>query len=403
MSRFRSRILTDTTSVFEWRRISDNALLSSDSHEYKYGYQSLTDNPTPGFFKKIARGDIIIGDMLKTEISRETSLGRLEYHNIANNDHQTGYGPGIRRYDIDRSINAARSSINVTSLEQKAADLAVIQAHANIAKPDVLGLVSAAELGKTIDLIRHPAKGLTDWLGRLMNKGLSYRRKHSAFDTADMIQNTWLEWRYGWRPLIYDIQGFCKALDHKLTDNGRVRSRGHNRQQQTATGTFNDGFNYHAVCDWYNNTWVDSWAGCIYDYNLPQSIKYAQLLGLTDLPGTAWELVPYSFVVDWFVGVGSWLSAITPTLGVSNVHCWVTSSCHQEMYSLLKGITTSSSNEYYVIVGQHRRQVMESYIRRSNGSVPLLPPVNVRLDPSKVLDLIFLARGYGQRIDQLRL
>lgn len=42
---------------------------------------------------------------------------------------------------------------------------------------------------------------------------------------------------------------------------------------------------------------------------LRKEVNVPQLVGLMDPLSVAWELVPFSFVLDWFLPIGSWLSA----------------------------------------------------------------------------------------------
>jgi hypothetical protein len=349
--------------------------------------------------------------MVKTHLYDKYTSGGMGYHKDPS-DNQTGTGPALRHYDNNRTLDASGVAVGVGTLAQRSRDIAVIKAHSNISKPDVQGLVTAAELQKTIDMLRNPMSGLRDWfrrlhqvaqtLGRKRHRNL-YGHKNDWTGTLDVLQNTWLEWRYGWRPLIYEVQGIQKALNHQLTDNGRARSRGYGFLETSGSGALVGG-SYQASTTWSRNISAESWSGVIYDYNLPQSMKYQQLLGLYDLPTAGWELVPYSFVVDWAVNIGEWLRAITPTLGVSNRHCWVTTTVRDSLFIQLTGVNTPNpATEYYNMGGGHTRQRVATTITRANGSVPTMPPVNVKLDTSKVLDLIFLIRGYGQGISNLRL
>jgi hypothetical protein len=43
----------------------------------------------------------------------------------------------------------------------------------------------------------------------------------------------------------------------------------------------------------------------------------ASRLGLINPASVAWELVPFSFVVDWFTGFGSYLDSFTELAGLS--------------------------------------------------------------------------------------
>jgi hypothetical protein len=43
-----------------------------------------------------------------------------------------------------------------------------------------------------------------------------------------------------------------------------------------------------------------------------------------DIPSLLWELTPWSFVVDWFANVGTWLQAVVPDPSISIRGNWVT-------------------------------------------------------------------------------
>lgn len=54
------------------------------------------------------------------------------------------------------------------------------------------------------------------------------------------------------------------------------------------------------------------------DYVLDRAaLKSLTAIGLMDPASTAWELVPWSFVVDWTLPIGDWLSSLSATLGLS--------------------------------------------------------------------------------------
>ena len=47
----------------------------------------------------------------------------------------------------------------------------------------------------------------------------------------------------------------------------------------------------------------------------PNSLK-ANQLGLVNPASVAWELIPFSFLVDWFLPVGKFLESYTDTVGM---------------------------------------------------------------------------------------
>ena len=57
-------------------------------------------------------------------------------------------------------------------------------------------------------------------------------------------------------------------------------------------------------------------ASCVSVITNPNANTFSSL-GLANPALVAWELVPFSFVIDWVLPIGSWLTATGPLLGVN--------------------------------------------------------------------------------------
>jgi hypothetical protein len=103
-----------------------------------------------------------------------------------------------------------------------------------------------------------------------------------------------------------------------------------------------------------------------------------RMLGLRDqdIPVTVWELVPWSFVVDWFVNVGDWIQAVTPNPSVTVKGSWTTTIVRTRdevgpiRATLYVGTPPATT---YVSVADGGDFTSESVIRISNPSLPLSP------------------------------
>lgn len=184
-------------------------------------------------------------------------------------------------------------------------------------------LTSIAELRKTCEHLASTASRITGAVrdvrrGRFRDAaiklGIATPRRASRSRT--WAQN-WLEYKYGWMPLILDAHGIALHIATMLDREAIIcssRKRSEQRTQETITGassagTFRATFRGHIE-------YTTRYQAVVYyqvDYN---SLFNLQRLGLLDPGATAWETVPFSFVVDWFAPVGEWLSLMNAWQGV---------------------------------------------------------------------------------------
>lgn len=116
------------------------------------------------------------------------------------------------------------------------------------------------------------------------------------------VAGRWLELQYGWLPLISDCHEAVKAFE-SLTRSPDITT--------VRVGT-------QRIVNYDSSTSPTNWS-CPTTALLRQNLQYVmtrsesftQALGLEDPATIAWELLPYSFVVDWFLPIGPFLSAAT--------------------------------------------------------------------------------------------
>lgn len=147
------------------------------------------------------------------------------------------------------------------------------------------------------------------WVGRLPKR---LPNRSDPKKAADL----WLEWHFGWEPLAKDIYAAANILQAPVPQLIVVR-------------VFQPKYGSPAEPPEIQN-WVGypSWAfhddltakvtfqmGCKVRVSNPNLWK-ANQLGLVNPAAVAWELVPFSFVVDWFIPVGRFLDSWNDFLGL---------------------------------------------------------------------------------------
>lgn len=129
--------------------------------------------------------------------------------------------------------------------------------------------------------------------------------------------NAWLVYRYGIRPLISDVTSILTSLQQKT---GRRRWTTRAGLQDSRSSTSNLTYDHDYVRETYSETAQHNVQ--IRGMSLDELFVTIPLqLGLSGkgFLTVPWELIPYSFVVDWFVNVGDWLNASVPLLDVNNL------------------------------------------------------------------------------------
>ena len=158
---------------------------------------------------------------------------------------------------------------------------------------------AATSLAHGIDSIMSGPKGLAQTAGRMAD----WRK----------MPERYLEYLYGWRTAPGDVANGLDLLnDYKARGFSYSMVLEHSqRDYQTLTqvGSCKTAGNG----DWGNSV---NWIGrrtvagrCAFRFDLPQWY-IDQTPSVLSPFSTGWELLPYSFVLDWFLPIGNWLSAL---------------------------------------------------------------------------------------------
>lgn len=127
-----------------------------------------------------------------------------------------------------------------------------------------------------------------------------------------------LEVQYGVRPLMQDVYGASDALNKRERDGDAYRATVHGRARQVMNHKWFKQSDYTGSFGYDCDVSESHLAHVRLDYVLdnPLLASLAQL-GITNPIDLAWEELPFSFVVDWFLPVGNYLESLDAALGWS--------------------------------------------------------------------------------------
>lgn len=126
------------------------------------------------------------------------------------------------------------------------------------------------------------------------------------------VPRRWLELQYGWLPLLRDIYAAGNKLFREPTfkvttgtekrDTSSKKSTSYLWQHYFDSTKFRDRLSRQSITTWFR---IKS-----------SAVTTLDNLGVLNPSLVAWEAVPWSFVVDWFLPVGDFLSSLTALQGV---------------------------------------------------------------------------------------
>lgn len=204
------------------------------------------------------------------------------------------------------------------------------------------GGTALAELTETLQMIKNPAKALREGVSDYLN-AVKKLRPRTEKSKRKLLGGTWLEYSFGWVPLLSDLDDAAKAYS-RIKDgvrSERVVVSGFGSAESFSTDSWELGSWYKAS----GKSRTISSATCRYKGAVSSTISPSRSIDMMSTVGlhprnfvpTLWEVIPWSFLIDYFTNVGDVLTAWTLgntrlTYGVQTVRRRTFSESHETTY-----------------------------------------------------------------------
>lgn len=198
--------------------------------------------------------------------------------------------------DIPAELNSLRSSVVASNLVTY--DLLTELAEGKKTAETILGLIQA---------MRHPIQSFLNFRNSLMK-----RKDLDPLKIKKMLERKWLEYRYAIMPLFYSIKDIIKLTKEK----GDIYKTDRRQKEFNYTIGTRPTTSQKSLYSWTQeevSIRISAVGRARFDPD-ELTLRLFDQTGLNPFK-TAWELIPYSFVIDWFCNIGDWVIAQTAGLG----------------------------------------------------------------------------------------
>lgn len=247
---------------------------------------------------------------------------------------------------------------------------------------------------QTIDMIGNAARDIALSAKALRRGDFRDAARHLGVGDyrprSQQFSDRWLELQYGWKPLIGSIYD---AVNVPSPDVSRFVKA---RKTFTRPFSYNAGSTTNGVylsCPKAQLKRTVTVSALITMTN--SSLQAANAYGITNPALLAWELVPYSFVVDWFLPVGTWINAQTALSGVQVSQSSVTTTSSYDITYYTRGGTGLPSTTS--IAPGSKREIYSLKTRDLTIPHPSFPRPDFQLSTSHALNAIALLASAFRR------
>jgi hypothetical protein len=258
------------------------------------------------------------------------------------------------------------------------------------------GYIFAGELAETLRMLRNPLVGIRslakDFLGTL-----SKRKRANPKKWLNDIGSAWLEQSFGWNPLLNDVQDAVKAYRRLVKpvktyqvsagakkwydvtkQNGSIYWPGFVAQY--------DGGNYfHTVSSQVIERHTVRYKGAVIKRTKAPQWQNDDLFGFEpqNFIPAAWELLPWSFLADYFTNIGDILtSSIVSTNDLAWVNkTWIQETVKTGLFETVAGNPPGTPGwTIDHVSGRGTHHLSKKYVYRTKDSGISLPTLQLNFD-----------------------
>jgi hypothetical protein len=206
------------------------------------------------------------------------------------------------------------------------------------------GMIFLGEAREAISMITNRAKSLRKGIAEYITSATSRSRAVPKKTRPKVLADTWLEYSFGWVPLVSDIaqaaSAYAKHTNKVFTTRVSRQGTDSTLVSSVVNATGDNVFGIPFIRSWniINTRSVRYLVGLRYSTkgaNPNMQVFERAGLVISEFVPTVWELTPWSFLIDYFTNIGDIIEAgATNTSDVVWVCCTRRSTAERKQYEI---------------------------------------------------------------------
>lgn len=307
----------------------------------------------------------------------------------------SGWGYGSPSVFVPSSYSAASLATDFAPVVSRLTDAATRKIYSK-AKDQSVNLQNfLAEIRSTKDSFGQIIKRVSKTI-LLLKKGQLKRAVSALFPTTSReIANDVLLFNFGIKPLISDIDGMMKFLAENSSDSVITTSAKSTDTVVTVQSGLAPSPIFYRKEIINKVTKITVKTELSYKVDLP-AVKQLIQLGFTNPAATAWEVIPWSFVIDWFCSVGDYIDSLDSWALLQPLSFHTTVFIEQDVLctAVHDGIVGSADQSYRTTGGPSSWSKKLTYCSRKVGTLPPppIPSFKSPISTNHIIDSVALLR-----------
>lgn len=349
-----------------------------------YPGMSVSVDNLPSWTDKMSFTSVVNGDFKSPNPFTMVKENQYSYLGNVSKSEVARYGGNLAKTQVGNSGIMVPFFLSSTGVSNNTYNTAISRMNAKLRSSVDLS-VDLAQSGMVVKMLRDAGKTLS-YVKRFRPSDLrQWKNDFDRFPEAHFrnfatgVSSKWLEFQYGWKPFASTIFGTSQNLTNVVQQPFKVRVRSNGVAKWVFTESISTENSARMTVDVERSERFEISARFA---PKPSAFTFLSNFASVNPASIAWELTPFSFVVDWFLDIGGYLRNVETAAIYSRTFKDGYTTFGERISAVGRPIVMNVTKDPYVFVYNlsNGRSIRHTKVRSLLTSMPVTRVPRFKLD-----------------------